>query len=263
MLRQFHKMHGLGNDFVILDAREEPLAMDRELARRLADRKRGIGCDQLILLEPSEFADLRMRIFNEDGSEVQSCGNATRCVVQLTGAGTIDTAGGLLRGEQAGGQVEVALVEPRFAWDAIPLADPLPTDPLPLAWGRLERPHAVNVGNPHLVFFVEELDSTDFGATPAEIEADPLFPGRINVNLAEVTETGLRLRTFERGVGYTLACGTGACASAVVAIRTGRLRSPVEVEMPGGTLTVSWSPGEPVRMRGDATYVFEGMIDIP
>jgi diaminopimelate epimerase len=262
MLRQFHKMHGLGNDFVILDAREEPLAMTSDLARHLADRKRGVGCDQLILLEPSDTADLRMRIFNEDGSEVQSCGNATRCVVKLTGAATIETAGGLLSGASVSGEIEVVLVEPRFEWDLIPLAYPMPTDPMPMAWGSLERPMAVNVGNPHVVFFTDE-EPASLGPLAAEIETDEVFPERVNVNLARATGDGLNLVTFERGVGFTSACGTGACATAVAAIRTGRATSPVTVTMPGGSLVISWSPGSPVRMRGDATYVFEGSIELP
>lgn len=263
MLRQFHKMHGLGNDFVILDARTAPLAMSGPLASALADRRTGIGCDQLIVIEPSETAALAMRIFNADGGEVEACGNAARCVVQLTGAATIATAGGVISGEAADGEIEVSLVEPRFAWDAIPLADPMPTDPVPMGWGPLERPHAVNVGNPHLVFFVEDAEAVDLAALGPVIEHDPAFPERINVNVASLREDGgLQLRTWERGAGLTLACGTGACATAVVAIRTRLVASPVAVTMPGGTLSVAWAPGAPVRMRGAATHVFQGTIDI-
>ena len=255
-------MHGLGNDFVILDARSEPLEMSEALARSLADRRTGIGCDQLILLEPSEEADLAMRIFNADGSEVQSCGNASRCVVKLTGAATIETAGGRIHGAANDAEVEVSLVEPRFEWDAIPLSYPRPTDPLPMGWGELERPYAVNVGNPHLVFFVDDPHALDLEALGAAIEHDPAFPERINVNVASVSDDGIRLRTFERGAGLTRACGTGACATAVAACRTRRVGSPVRVTMPGGSLTISWTPGQPVRMRGDATHVFSGQIDI-
>ncbi|UUR08570.1 diaminopimelate epimerase [Sphingomonas glaciei] len=263
MLRQFHKMHGLGNDFVILDAREQPLEMTEALARHIADRREGIGCDQLILLEHSDRADLRMRIFNADGSEVQSCGNATRCVVRLTGAATIETAGGLLSGASEGDAVEVTLVEPRFEWDAIPLAYPLPTDPLPMGWENLDRPYAVNVGNPHLVFFVDDLEDADLEGIGPGIETDPLFPERINVNVASVGVNSIRLRTFERGAGLTRACGTGACATAIAAIRTRLASSPVNVHMAGGSLTIAWAPGEPVRMRGSATHVFKGFIDLP
>src|ERR1044071_894871 len=149
MRRPFHKMHGLGNDFVIVDARETPFEVTQPLARAIADRRTGVGCDQLIVLEPSEDADLRMRIWNSDGGEVESCGNATRCVVQLTGAKRIDSAGGLLEGEDLGAEVEVAIGHPRFGWDEIPLAFAIDTNPLPMAWGELARPMALNVGNPH------------------------------------------------------------------------------------------------------------------
>jgi diaminopimelate epimerase len=263
MLRQFHKMHGLGNDFVILDARDQPLAMTEALARQLADRREGIGCDQLILLEPSASADLKMRIFNADGSEVQSCGNATRCVVRLTGASSIETAGGLLLGSIEGSDVEVTLIEPRFDWNQIPLTFAMPTYPLPMAWGPLEHPQAINMGNPHLVFFVGEADAVDLAELGPAIEHDPAFPERINVNVATLEGSAIRLRTFERGAGLTRACGTGACATAVAAIRARLATSPVTVHMAGGSLTISWQPGEPVRMRGSATHVFLGQIDLP
>jgi diaminopimelate epimerase len=253
MTRTFHKMHGLGNDFAIFDAREEPLAMSEPLARTLADRHNGIG---------SDTADLRMRIWNHDGGEVESCGNASRCVVQLTGAKTIETGGGLLAGDTIGSEVEVAIGEPRFAWDEIPLAYATDTAALPMAWGELERPFAVNVGNPHLVFFVEDEASIPIEGLGPLIEHDPAFPDRINVNVAEIGSGGIRLRTWERGAGLTLACGTGACATAVAAIASKRAESPVKVTMSGGSLTISWQPGEPIRMRGAAAYVFQGEIDL-
>jgi diaminopimelate epimerase len=262
MRRPFHKMHGLGNDFVIVDAREKPFAITPSLARAVSDRRTGVGCDQLIVLEPSDSADLRMRIWNCDGGEVESCGNATRCVVQLTGATAIETGGGLLEGQTLGGEVEVSLIEPRFGWDEIPLAYPLDTNPLPMAWDGLMRPVALNVGNPHLVFFVEEFDAIPLEELGPKIEHDPTFPERINVNVAHAEDEGIRLRTWERGAGLTLACGTGACATAVAAIRTKRASSPVRVTMPGGSLTISWAPGEPIRMRGSATHVFSGELDL-
>jgi diaminopimelate epimerase len=259
--RRFDKMHGLGNDFVIVDAREEPFEVTAELARAIADRRTGIGCDQLILLEPSDRADLGMRIWNSDGGEVESCGNAARCVVQLTGARTIDTPGGLLAGEKLGNEVEVAIGEPRFGWDEIPLAYPMDTTALPMAWDGLEHPAAVNVGNPHLVFFVANPLDIDLHELGPKIEHDPAFPQRINVNVAEVAGNDLFLKTWERGAGLTAACGTGACASAVAAIRSKRSSSPVEVTMPGGSLIIAWEGGGPVRMRGGATHVFEGELD--
>ena len=262
MRRHFHKMHGLGNDFVIVDAREEPFEVTTALARAIADRRTGIGCDQLIVLEPSVSADLRMRIWNSDGGEVESCGNAARCVVQLTGARTIDTAGGVLNGERLGSDVEVSIGEPRFGWEDIPLAYPMDTTALPMAWDGLERPFAVNVGNPHLVFFVPDAREVDLEKLGPRIENDPAFPERINVNVATYVHDRLKLRTFERGAGETLACGTGACASAVAAIATKRARSPVQVDMTGGKLTIEWASGEPIRMRGAANHVFEGDVDL-
>ena len=262
MRRHFHKMHGLGNDFVIVDARESPFAVTPALARAISHRRTGIGCDQLIVLEPSPAADLRMRIWNSDGSEAESCGNATRCVVQLTGARRIDSNGGLLEGADLGGEVEVLLGEPRFGWDEIPLAYAMDTGALPMAWDELERPIALNVGNPHIVFFVPDINAVTLDHLGHKIEHDPAFPERINVNTAEVRDGAIRLRTWERGAGLTLACGTGACATAVAAIRSRRATSPVRVIMPGGALTIAWSPGEPIRMRGTATHVFSGDLDL-
>lgn len=262
MRRHFHKMHGLGNDFVILDARQEPLEVTPALARAIADRRTGVGCDQLILLEPSEAADLKMRIFNSDGGEVESCGNATRCVVALTGANTVETDGGLLEGEAVGGEVEVALVEPRFDWSQIPLAYPMDTACLPLAWEGLAHPAAFNVGNPHLVFFVDDVDAIALEELGPTIETDGAFPEKINVNVASIEDGGIRLRTWERGTGLTRACGTGACATAVAAIEAGRVQSPVRVTMTGGTLEVEWDGDGPIRMRGPATHVYEGELDL-
>src|SRR6476646_1405433 len=211
MRRHFYKMHGLGNDFVIVDARQEPFDVTPSLAKAIADRRTGVGCDQLIVLEPSDRADLKMRIWNSDGGEVEACGNATRCVVQLTGARRIDSAGGLLEGEDLGAEVEVSIGEPRFTWEEIPLAYAMDTAALPMAWGPLEHPMALNVGNPHLIFFVDDLETVTIEELGPRVEHDPAFPERINVNIAQADEGGIRLRTWERGAGLTLACGTGAC----------------------------------------------------
>ena len=262
MTRTFHKMHGLGNDFVIFDAREEPLSMDEPLARALSDRKTGVGCDQLIVLEKSNVADLRMRIWNHDGIEVESCGNASRCVVALTHAKSIETGGGLVEGTEQGSDVEVTLGEPHFEWDKIPISYAMSTNPLPMGWGELDNPIALNVGNPHVVFFVENADGIDLDELGPRIEHDPVFPQRINVNVAEIHPDGIRLRTWERGADITRACGTGASATAVAAILTRRVQSPVKVTMRGGSLTIAWEPGQPIRMSGSATYVFKGEIDL-
>jgi diaminopimelate epimerase len=261
-MRTVHKMHGLGNDFVILDGRGEPLAMTAARAQAIADRRTGVGCDQLIVLAPSKVAALRMEIWNADGSMAEACGNASRCVVSLTGAETIETDGGVLHGSSEGDEIEVSIGEPRFDWDAIPLAYPMDTACLPLAWDELAEPMAVNVGNPHVVFFVDAVDEARLVEVGPRIETDAAFPERINVNVASISDGVVTLRTWERGTGLTLACGTGACATAVAAIVQKRATSPLRVAMKGGTLSIAWAPGEPIRMRGAATHVFEGQIDL-
>ena len=262
MTRTFSKMHGLGNDFVILDGRVEAVAMTAALAKALADRHTGIGCDQLVLLEPSSVADVKMRIWNHDGGEVQSCGNASRCVVALTGATTIETGGGIVEGKEDGKDFEVTLPPPKFGWEDIPLAYPMDTAHLPMAWGPLQHPMALSVGNPHLVFFVPDPKAIELDSYGPSIEHDPAFPERINVNIASVGTDSITLRTWERGAGLTRACGTGACATAVAAIASKRATSPVKVTMKGGSLTIGWAPGEPISMRGAATLVFTGEVDL-
>jgi diaminopimelate epimerase len=263
MKRRFLKMHGLGNDFVIFDARETPLGMDEGRARALADRRTGIGCDQLIVLEPSDAADVRMRIWNADGGEVESCGNATRCVATLIGGDcTIETVGGLLSASASDETAIVDMGEPRFGWDEIPLAYPMDTADMPVGWEELRDPAAVNVGNPHVVFFVPDVDAVPLHRLGPQIEQDPLFPERVNVNVATVEDGALRLRVWERGAGLTRACGTGACASAVAAIRRKLVASPVEVRLPGGTLTIEWAPGGTIRMSGPAALAFSGEVEL-
>ncbi len=263
MLTRFHKMHGLGNDFVVFDARQADIAMDEPRARGLADRMTGVGCDQLIVLRASTRADAEMRIYNADGGEVEACGNATRCVAQLLGGtATIATRGGVLSADAAGDDVAVTLPPPRFGWADIPLAEAMDTSDMPVAWDELARPAAVNVGNPHLVFFVPDCDAVDLATIGPRIETDPLFPDRINVNVATIEPDHIRLRVWERGAGLTRACGTGGCATAVIAIRSRRVRSPVTVSLPGGDLVIDWGEGRPIRMTGPATHVFTGEIDL-
>jgi diaminopimelate epimerase len=255
-------MHGLGNDFVILDGRATPIAMTAAVARAIADRRTGVGCDQLIVLRSSKVAAVAMEIWNADGSRAEACGNASRCVVKLTGATTIETDGGVLCGSSDGAEVEVTLGPPRFEWDAIPLAYPMDTARLPLGWDEFTEPMAVNVGNPHVVFFVDAMDEARLAEVGPRIETDSAFPARINVNVARIADGVISLRTWERGAGLTLACGTGACATAVAAIVQKRAMSPVRVEMTGGSLTIAWAPGEDIVMRGAATHVFSGEIDL-
>jgi len=263
MKRQFLKMQGLGNDFVVFDAREAPLEMDGARARAVADRRTGVGCDQLIVLEPSDKADVRMRIWNSDGGEVEACGNAARCVaVYLGGETLIETMGGLLSGTAESGSARVDMGAPRFGWDEIPLAYPLDTASIPVAWEPLANPFAVNIGNPHVVFFVDDADFVPLERLGPLIERDPLFPQRVNVNVASVADGALKLRVWERGAGLTRACGTGACASAVAAIARKLVESPVAVNLPGGTLVVDWRPGGTIAMEGGAALVFTGELDL-
>ena len=203
-----------------------------------------------------------MDIWNADGGTAEACGNAARCVAALTGAQSIETEGGLLDASGVGEHVTVALPPPHFDWASIPIADPVDTAPLPMAWDMLARPDAVNVGNPHLVFFVDDVDAVPLGEIGGGIETDPAFPDHINVNIAHVDGKDLRMRTFERGVGLTQACGTGACATAVAAIRRGLVASPVRVHMPGGWLEISWEASGIIQMTGAATHVFSAQIDL-
>lgn len=263
MIRRFHKMHGLGNDFVVFDARREPLDMSGPMARAVADRHTGIGCDQLIVIEPSDIADVKMRIFNADGGEVEACGNASRCVAMLVGGESrIETLGGILDATASEGAATVEMGEPRFEWAAIPLAYAMNTAAMPVGWEALEQPFAVNLGNPHIIFFVPDADAVDLARLGPMIETDLLFPERVNVNVASVEGGRVKLRVWERGAGLTQACGTGACATAVAAISRGLAASPVEVALPGGVLSIAWEPGQPIRMTGGATHVFTGEIDL-
>jgi diaminopimelate epimerase len=274
--RHFLKMNGLGNDFVVLDGRREPVAVDAAAARAIADRERGIGFDQLIVLEPSQRADLFMRILNADGSEAGACGNATRCIGRLvmdeTGRrqASIETMAGLLSAEDAGAwdRVTVDMGEPRFGWDEIPLSQPCrDTRAVPFDAGAFApllpaRFSAVSMGNPHAVFFVDDIAAHDLGRIGPLIERHPLFPERVNVSLAHVTAPdALTLSVWERGAGLTLACGTGACAAAVASHRAGLTGREVAVTLPGGTLAIHWQETGSVLMTGAITLEFEG--DLP
>lgn len=264
----FVKMHGLGNDFIVLDARVQTLpAIDTNIAHALADRREGIGCDQLIVLEPSTAHDFRMRIFNSDGSEVEACGNAARAVAILHGEpAQVETAGGPIILVPADGGASVDMGVPRFEWDAIPLAYAMDTANMPVGWpngdGALENPMAVNVGNPHVVFFVPDTELIDLAYLGPVIERDPLFPQAINVNVAHVVgKDHLRLNVWERGAGLTRACGTGACATAVAAMRRGLTGRRATVTLPGGDLVIEWRDDDTILMTGPATESYRGTFE--
>jgi diaminopimelate epimerase len=262
-MSHFKKMHGLGNDFVVIDARTDAVEMTPSRAAAIAHRHTGIGCDQLIVISRSAKADVHMRIFNADGSEVEACGNATRCIPLFMGHDvSIETMAGLLDAKLTGDGANVDMGAPRFQWDAIPLGFAMDTLHLPTSWEDLPAPACVNVGNPHVVFFVDDLAITDCARLGPLIETDPLFPARVNVNFAQVVgDNHLRLIVWERGAGLTQACGTGACATAVAAIRRGLMAGPVTVSLPGGDLVITWSQGGTIGMSGPATFVFEGEAD--
>jgi len=264
MAFRFHKMHGLGNDFVVVDARNEAVAMDPSMARAIADRRTGVGCDQLILIGPGTRTDVTMRIWNADGSEVAACGNATRCVPVLVGADcTIETAAGILHAALDGSGARVDMGAPRTGWDQIPLAYPMDTAALPIGWDELTGPAAVNVGNPHLVFFVANADAVPLETIGPVIEHDPLFPERTNVNVATIhARDHVTMRTWERGAGLTRACGTGACATFAAGRRLGLLDAAVQIDLPGGTLHLSENEDGHLIMSGPATHVFAGEADL-
>ncbi|WP_120717617.1 diaminopimelate epimerase [Tsuneonella amylolytica] len=261
----FIKMHGLGNDFVVLDAREQAIPpISRASAAALADRRTGIGCDQLILLEPAAVADFRMRIFNADGGEVEACGNASRAVALLHGEpATVETAGGTIRVEPTGHGARIDMGVPRFEWHAIPLAYAVDTLAMPVGWEGLEAPVAVNVGNPHAVFFVDDLEAVPIERLGPLIETDPLFPARVNVNVAQVTGPAeIALKVWERGARLTRACGTGACATTVAAIRRGLVEGRAAVvTLPGGPLEIEWGEDGRIAMTGPAAESFRGSFD--
>lgn len=269
--RAFIKMHGLGNDFVVIDARRQPLAMDDAQARAIADRKTGVGCDQFIVIEPPKngTADAAMRIRNADGGEVEACGNASRCVAQLlmrergTSRVAIDTPAGLIVAEDAGaGRVAVDMGLARLEWGEIPLARAMDTLHLDLALGPLRDPVGVNVGNPHAVFFVPDAEAIDLKTLGPQLEHHPLFPERCNIEAATVlSPTRLRMRVWERGVGITRACGTGACATLVAAARRGLTGRKAEVVLDGGPLEIEWLADGHVRMTGPVATSFSGVLD--
>ena len=277
MRLRFTKMQGLGNDFVVIDATREPFALDAGAIRRVADRHFGVGCDQLLVVEPASGpeVDFRYRIFNADGREVEQCGNGARCFARfvhdkgLTGKTEIrvDTRAGVITPRlEADGQVTVDMGVPVLKPARVPFVSDSDAvvQPLDVA-GETIAITAVSMGNPHAVQVVADVEVAPVARLGPAIENHPRFPARVNAGFLQVVDRHhVRLRVFERGAGETLACGTGACAAVVAAIQRGLADSPVHVETRGGELGIAWAgPGQPVLMTGPAVSVFEGEIDLP
>ncbi len=281
----FHKMHGLGNDFVVFDARHrveaankpdpfDPDLVGAGLLRRLADRRLGVGCDQLLVIEAPRRAgtDAYYRIFNADGGEVQQCGNGARCIAALLfrhiekAELALDSLGGTIRARRRpDGQVSVQMAQPDFDPASLPFEAPGPADPYELALAdEVISIGVVSMGNPHAVVTVDDVAAAPVAQLGAAIGAHSRFPQGVNAGFMEIVDRAhIRLRVYERGVGETSACGTGACAAVALARNRGKVGPDVSVDLPGGRLVVSWpGPGEPLWMTGPAEDVFEGRIDL-
>ena len=277
-LLHFRKMNGLGNDFVVLDHRSPDVTGDfkitEDFARAIANRETGIGCDQLIVMTPSKTADTRMRIWNNAGGEVESCGNASRCIADIlfkeTGkdAIIINTTGGKLIATKADdNMITVDMGKPRFDWQDIPLSEEFyDTRGIELQIGPIDAPllhtpAVVNVGNPHAIFWVDDVEAYDLARTGPLLEMHPIFPEGANISLAKVQDDHITLKVWERGAGLTRACGTGACAAAVCAARKKLTSRKVTVTLPGGDLFIEWRASDDhILMTGPVTYDFEGTL---
>jgi diaminopimelate epimerase len=272
MERSFRKMHGLGNDFVVLDGRREALVVDPATVRRLGDRHTGIGFDQLVLLEPPrDGGHVRLRFYNQDGGEVATCGNASRCVGRLLLDETgdtemqLETGGGLVIAHDAGdGLVRIDMGRPRFGWNEIPLARDVDTAALPLAADGLAPAFGVSMGNPHAVFVVDDVARVDVAELGGRLEHDPLFPERANIEFAQILAPDrVRMRVWERGAGITLACGSGACATLVATASRGLTGRRATLVLDGGELVIDWTPQDRVLLTGPVATAFTGLVELP
>jgi diaminopimelate epimerase len=272
-MTEFYKMHGLGNDFVVFDGRGSGLVLDEISARAIADRRRGVGCDQVIVIErPNSGGEALMRIYNADGDEVEACGNAARCVARFLmdekhkPLVSIDTKGGLLSCQDADdGLVTVDMGKPGLAWNEIPLVREMDTAAFPLQVENQEfMVTAVSMGNPHCVIFTENAERVPLGKLGPQIEQHGFFPARTNVEFVQaLTPARLRMRVWERGAGITQACGTGACAALVAACRRGLSPRAADVILDGGVLNIAWrADDDHVLMTGPTCLSFTGDIDL-
>jgi diaminopimelate epimerase len=265
--RPFAKMHGLGNDFVIFDGRRDRFELTAAQAKFTADRRRGVGCDQVITMWPSENADVFMRIQNSDGSEAGACGNATRCVGDIllyeTGAEKIliETLHGILTVERAEGLVKVDMGKALRDWQDIPLASAQDTDHVEINVGELSDGVAVNMGNPHIVFFLDDAEKIDLETLGAGIESHDLFPEKVNVSIvSKISDNKLRMRVFERGAGITEACGSAACSVMVAAHARGVTSRQAIIQLDGGMLYMNTREDGHVEMTGPAQLVYSGSV---
>ncbi|MEM7124650.1 MAG: diaminopimelate epimerase [Pseudomonadota bacterium] len=264
----FIKMHGLGNDFVIVDAREHVHELSREAIRRIGDRHTGIGFDQLLRIEPSDKADAFMRIWNPDGSDAEACGNGTRCVAHLLmdedgrDSAEIETVAGVLPCRLSEAGISVDMGPANLAWRDIPLASDMDTLAIDLGDPAPGQAVAVNMGNPHMVFFVDDAEAIDVPAVGAALERHSVFPEGANVSFAQVTgDNQLRLRVWERGAGQTQACGSAACATGVAANRRGLAGRQTTINLDGGPLTITWREDDGhVLMAGTVAFSFHGVM---
>jgi len=271
----FLKMHGLGNDFVILDGRAKTLDLPVERRRTIADRRLGVGCDQLIVLEnPTDReAEIFMRIYNPDGSEAGACGYATRCVASLvmderkTDHVIVQTVAGLLDSQRTGlganglPVIAVDMGPARLDWREIPVREACDTNHMPVGIGALQDPVGTNMGNPHATFFVDDMAAIPFVELGPQLERHPFFPERANIGLAQmIGENKLKLLVWERGTGFTLACGSGACAAGVAAARRGLSGRKVEIVVEHGTLTIEWLRDNHVMMTGGISLAYKGEL---
>jgi diaminopimelate epimerase len=269
--RPFLKMHGLGNDFVVIDARERPLKLSETQARLIADRRLGVGCDQLLILEKPKnpkLADVFMRILNPDASEAGACGNGTRCVADLLMREggrdhlVIETIAGLLDAERASGnRVTVDMGPAKLDWREVPLKEACDTLHIPLTLGPLSDPVGTNMGNPHATFFVADAEKIDLASLGPVLERHAMFPERANIGIVQVlSPERLRFRVWERGAGITMACGSGACAALVAASRRGLTGRKANVVLDGGELEIEWAKDGHVMMTGPVAISFTGTL---
>jgi diaminopimelate epimerase len=268
----FTKMQGLGNDFIVIDSRDRSYALDEETIRRICCRRKGIGADQLLLIEPSKRADFKMRVFNSDGGEVEMCGNGLRCCGRYVGAGehpaknrlSVETAAGIRKVRIKGSLVTVDMGRPVLDGEKIPTRlSGTVVDREVEVGGSRNRITCVSMGNPHCVIYVDNLSEYPVSKVGPKIERDPLFPKRVNVEFVKVeSPERISMRVWERGAGETVACGTGACAAVVAGSLSEKIGRRITVDLLGGELEIEWMKDDHVHMTGPAEEVFKGEITL-